>query len=181
MPKECCASAITSRCGPEPPPARHAPSFTSDDKPSYILIVTRPSNIVRRSRSPLTPPAAFQRKRERIRIQHEAGSAGFTTCLRLTRLTDTLIQGAFQQYAAGAPIAVIALGGYGRQELCFGSDIDTMVLTPGTAGTEEMKEFYHGILDYGLDVGHSYRTIDDCVGLLETDIDAWIAQSSIVL
>ncbi len=137
--------------------------------------MARPSRHRNPSAGSIISPTSFKAKREHIRTLHENGARGFTTCLRLSGLADRLLQDAFALHAPGAPFAVIALGGYGRRELCFWSDVDTMVLTRPGAGVAEMKAFYHSILGYGLDIGHSYRTVDDCLSLRHTDIDAWIS------
>jgi [protein-PII] uridylyltransferase len=62
--------------------------------------------------------------------------------------------------------ALVAVGGYGRSELMPGSDIDLLVLLPDTAheklnpGIEALLVF---LWDIGLEVGHSVRTVDDCI------------------
>ncbi len=61
-------------------------------------------------------------------------------------------------------VAVLALGGYGRQELFPFSDIDLMILfRPGFR--EQVKEVADGLLyplwDTGYEVGHGVRTIDE--------------------
>jgi [protein-PII] uridylyltransferase len=62
--------------------------------------------------------------------------------------------------------ALVAVGGYGRSELMPGSDIDLLVLLPDTAheqlspGLESLLVF---LWDIGLEVGHSVRTVDDCI------------------
>lgn len=69
---------------------------------------------------------------------------------------------------AGERLAVIAVGGYGRGEMAPFSDIDLMFLTPCklTAWAESVIESLLYILwDIHLKVGHSTRTIDDCIRL----------------
>ena len=62
--------------------------------------------------------------------------------------------------------ALVAVGGYGRSELMPGSDIDLLVLLPDTAH-EKLSPRIEALLvflwDIGLEVGHSVRTIDDCI------------------
>lgn len=68
----------------------------------------------------------------------------------------------------GERVAVIAVGGYGRGEMAPFSDIDLMFLTPCklTARAESVIESLLYILwDIHLKVGHSTRTIDDCIRL----------------
>lgn len=79
---------------------------------------------------------------------------------------------AFMQEYAGTA-AFVAVGGYGRSELMPGSDIDLLVLLPDDAddrfnsGLESLLTF---LWDVGLEVGHSVRTIDDCVEQSLADI-----------
>ncbi|MFK7752363.1 MAG: [protein-PII] uridylyltransferase [Sedimentitalea sp.] len=69
---------------------------------------------------------------------------------------------------SGERIAVIAVGGYGRGEMAPYSDVDLLFLTPYkiTAWAESVIESMLYILwDLRLKVGHSSRTIKDCLRL----------------
>lgn len=73
---------------------------------------------------------------------------------------------------AGERIAVIAVGGYGRGEMAPFSDVDLLFLTPYkiTAWSESVIESMLYILwDLKLKVGHSSRTINDCIRLGRDD------------
>lgn len=71
------------------------------------------------------------------------------------------------------PIALIAVGGYGRHELHPASDIDLQILCKKIpsgsikSGTESFLSF---LWDIGLDIGHSVRTVKDCVQQSKLDI-----------
>ncbi|WP_171101022.1 [protein-PII] uridylyltransferase [Ruegeria sp. HKCCD7255] len=68
----------------------------------------------------------------------------------------------------GERIAVMAVGGYGRGEMAPASDVDLLFLTPYkiTAWAESVIESMLYILwDLRLKVGHSSRTIKDCLRL----------------
>ncbi|WP_120632443.1 [protein-PII] uridylyltransferase [Ruegeria sp. EL01] len=101
---------------------------------------------------------------------------------RLTRsytyLTDCLVCTAMQVASErlhplatptrGEKIAVLAVGGYGRGEMAPSSDVDLLFLTPYkiTAWAESVIESMLYILwDLRLKVGHSSRTIKDCLRL----------------
>ncbi|MCP3689998.1 MAG: [protein-PII] uridylyltransferase, partial [Gammaproteobacteria bacterium] len=61
---------------------------------------------------------------------------------------------------------LVAVGGYGRGELLPGSDIDLMLLLenkPDKVLQEQISAFLTFLWDIGLEVGHSVRTIKDCV------------------
>ena len=71
-------------------------------------------------------------------------------------------------YKALQGVSLIALGGYGREELCPHSDIDLLFLyDPKRKGLT--KDICANILyllwDLNLKIGHSVRTIDDCMEL----------------
>lgn len=69
--------------------------------------------------------------------------------------------------------ALVAVGGYGRNELLPGSDIDLMLLL-GQQEDEKTGECLNAFLlalwDIGLEVGHSVRTLDDCSEQASADI-----------
>ena len=68
---------------------------------------------------------------------------------------------------------LIAVGGYGRSELLPGSDIDLMILLdrkPNTGLQKNLSSFLTFLWDIGLEVGHSVRTIKDCVREGKADV-----------
>ncbi len=92
-----------------------------------------------------------------------------------TWLIDELLQRAWDRImdARCAGVALVAVGGYGRGELHPGSDIDLMLLLDDTGldGRDGCIEAFLTFLwDIGLEVGHSVRTLDDCVTESERDI-----------
>lgn len=65
-------------------------------------------------------------------------------------------------------LAVLAVGGYGRAEMAPESDVDLLFLTPWkiTAWAESVVESMLYILwDLKLKIGHSIRSVDDCIRL----------------
>ena len=70
-------------------------------------------------------------------------------------------------------ISIAAVGGYGRGEMAPYSDIDLLFLLPYrlTPRVEQIVESMLYLLwDLGLKVGHSTRTIEDCLRLSHSDI-----------
>lgn len=74
--------------------------------------------------------------------------------------------------SSGERIAVIAVGGYGRGTLAPGSDIDILFLLPvSTAWSESVAEaMLYPLWDLGLKVGHSTRTIEECIRAGKDDL-----------
>ena len=73
--------------------------------------------------------------------------------------------------------SIIAVGGYGRGELAPCSDLDLLFLLPNnlkineSKHAEEVIQFILYILwDLGYSVGHSTRTIDDCIDKSKLDL-----------
>lgn len=89
-------------------------------------------------------------------------------------LVDQLLQQCWQRFIGdNEQVALVAVGGYGRRELLPGSDIDLMILldeaeSPDLA--EKLKNFLNLLWDTGLEVGHSVRTLADCVEQSRADI-----------
>ena len=62
--------------------------------------------------------------------------------------------------------ALAAVGGYGRGELHPCSDVDILLLVPGRTQIDDrarIERFVAFLWDIGLEVGHSVRTVDECV------------------
>jgi [protein-PII] uridylyltransferase len=75
--------------------------------------------------------------------------------------------------SAGERLALVALGGYGRQELAPFSDIDLLFLLPykQTPHGEQVVEFMlYRLWDLGLKVGHAVRSIDECLRQAKADM-----------
>ena len=72
------------------------------------------------------------------------------------------------------PYAIIALGGYGREEQCIHSDVDLLFLFEKNVPdkTEDLiQEIIYPLWDIGIDVGHATRSIKECVSLSGEDLE----------
>jgi [protein-PII] uridylyltransferase len=90
-------------------------------------------------------------------------------------LVDQLLIRAWKRIMAGAEdmAALVAVGGYGRCELMPGSDIDLLLLLPETTDEQldpKLESLLIFLWDIGLEVGHSVRTVSDCVEQSLADI-----------
>ena len=71
------------------------------------------------------------------------------------------------------PLALVALGSYGREQLCVHSDIDLMIVykdIPGYNVKEMIEKMLYILWDTGLKLGHRVHTIDDLYEVSKTDI-----------
>lgn len=85
------------------------------------------------------------------------------------KIDDHLIK-LFNSIESRNPLALIAIGGYGRAELAPYSDIDIMFFAKDKADSKKVKVILYKLWDAGLTVGHCYRTSDEC--LIEAKKDA---------
>lgn len=109
---------------------------------------------------------------------HRAGAPGDRTAAVRSRAVDLLI-GALHRRAGGeaARLGVIALGGYGREELCPHSDIDLLLvpLGEGSAGKAAAEAMLYPLWDLGLKVGHSVRTLAEVEAADPSDLHFRVA------
>jgi [protein-PII] uridylyltransferase len=126
----------------------------------------------------------------RLKMLHRAGGGGLEICraraaildVLLRYLWDTAKKNLSEQAQKEFPqLALAAIGGYGRAELNPHSDIDFMFLhnrqiTGGLRPLPYLSKIIDGILyplwDLGLKVGHSVRTVDDCVKVANSDMQS---------
>ena len=83
-----------------------------------------------------------------------------------SRLIDRYLCQIWQHLEMPASIALVAAGGYGRAELYPKSDIDLLILLccePDEALQVKLRELIALLWDIGLEVGHSIRTVDECI------------------
>jgi len=89
----------------------------------------------------------------------------------LSTLFRLAVDDAKKEGAVPGPIVLVALGGYGRGELGPLSDLDLMVIYDGEMGPF-VQRVTQGLLytlwDLGLTVGHSVRSLPDCVAMART-------------
>ena len=88
-------------------------------------------------------------------------------------LMDRLLAALWARFAIPAKVALVAVGGYGRGELHPHSDIDLLILSndpiePALGDT--VSQFVTLLWDLKLDIGHSVRTIDQCIVAAKEDV-----------
>ena len=125
----------------------------------------------------------------RLRILHRGGEDGKTICAGRSAMMDALIRSISEAVLAHPKwkgtklprVALVAIGGYGRTELNPHSDIDIMFLHDGGAvqrgkPTPFMSALSDGLLytlwDVGLKVGHSVRSLAECVQVANSDLQS---------
>ena len=125
----------------------------------------------------------------RLRLLHRAGEGGREIAQGRAHVMDVVLCHVFkaadenyrQTHSHDAvPVALVAIGGYGRGELSPYSDIDIMFLhdSPGRSTSHHpyLKEMVEQVLymlwDVGLKVGHSTRSIGEAVTQANKDMQS---------
>ncbi len=113
-----------------------------------------------------------------------ATTGGKDFLVRHTKKIDTILtlvyrvamRSVFEDYLPmknSVPIGLVALGSYGREQLCVHSDIDLMIVYKDIP-SYNMKELIEKILyilwDTGLKLGHRVHTTDELYEVSQTDI-----------
>ncbi len=91
------------------------------------------------------------------------------------KLVDRLLAEIWAQAHIAKQCCLIAVGGYGRGELYPHSDIDLLILLPEQSADNTLFnssiELFIGLLwDIGLNVGHSVRSLSECIAEAQKDI-----------
>ncbi|NDU85344.1 MAG: [protein-PII] uridylyltransferase [Ferrovum sp.] len=82
------------------------------------------------------------------------------------RTVDQVLTELWHSHRCNRDNALVAVGGYGRGELYPYSDIDVLLLLPHPADAptiRHIEQFISALWDGGLEVGHSVRTVEDCL------------------
>ena len=110
-----------------------------------------------------------------LRQQFDAGASASTLVHGRAQFVDELLRTAWEQhFSPGDRLALVAVGGYGRGELHPHSDIDLMLLAGGWRMSSEVRariqQFITFLWDTGLEVGHSVRSVRECLAQARGDI-----------
>jgi [protein-PII] uridylyltransferase len=97
------------------------------------------------------------------------------------RTLDDYFRQAFESSMVGPrmdisknPYAIIALGGFGREEQCIHSDVDLLFLFKKkvpAAAEGLIQEMVYPLWDIGLDVGYATRSLKECIALASKDFE----------
>ena len=116
---------------------------------------------------------------QRLYMCHRFGVSGELIVAARSLVVDLLIQrlaqmvGTKNGWVKGSfQVAVVALGGYGRQELAPQSDIDLLFLY-GRSDADNAatlnQEVLYSLWDAGFQVGHSVRSLNECISAAKED------------
>lgn len=127
------------------------------------------------------PELAAQQCRDWLSAERERTAQMFNNGVGAEQLVhrnaanmDALLTRIWEQlgFADAADLALVAVGGYGRGELHPYSDVDLMVLADHQLDTHEaaLSGFVTLLWDLRIEIGHSVRTVEECVAEATADI-----------
>ena len=127
-----------------------------------------------------------------VREQYRHGKSALFACLadsgtsprgikgllkKLTRHTDATLKLLWQRADFPATACLVAVGGFGRQELFPHSDVDVLLLLADDANVDtdsalkaKIENFISNCWDSGLEIGSSVRTAAECVTEADKDV-----------
>jgi len=124
---------------------------------------------------------------ERLREKTELLISGFLEAKepdfikKHARILDDYFRRCFENSMVGPRMAadknlyaIIALGGYGREEQCIHSDVDLLFLFEKSVpedGEDLVREIIYPLWDIGLHVGYATRSIKECVNLALEEVE----------
>src|SRR5450432_4415765 len=120
---------------------------------------------------------AFAAARERAGAAVRAGGSGVEAARALSAEVDAIIIEVVGRAVAKCktPVAVFAMGGFGRAELAPYSDLDLLVLCAKTPGTEVQalaEAILYPLWDAKVDAGHAVRSYKQALALPASDLAA---------
>jgi [protein-PII] uridylyltransferase len=118
--------------------------------------------------------------KEQLKTERQTAIAAFQAdgkpeklLAKLRQNVDVALTHAWQSFGLPTSAALVAVGGYGRGELFPHSDVDVLVLldsAPDSALQCKLEELVQLFWDIGLEIGHSIRTVDECLTESAADI-----------
>ena len=107
-----------------------------------------------------------------------ASTRGANSALhKLSHLADEKLRALWLRAGFAEPFALVAVGGFGREELFPNSDVDVLLLLPNDQSPDSNAELKASIeafigqcWDSGLEIGSSVRTLAECLAESEKDV-----------
>src|SRR6266566_3178955 len=117
--------------------------------------------------------AGVQAERAALQRKFRETADGTMVLREHRRLVDRVLKDLWRQLRLPVPLALLAVGGYGRGELYPHSDIDVLVLLQDPASAAlaaKIEELVGRLWDTGLELSHSVRTVAECVEEATKDV-----------
>ncbi|MGI8685728.1 MAG: [protein-PII] uridylyltransferase [Acidimicrobiales bacterium] len=103
----------------------------------------------------------------------EGGPRGPAFCRAYADIADRWLTGLL---GAQEHMALVAVGGYGRRELCPSSDLDVVLVhggdSPASVVQSVAERIWYPVWDAGIGLDHSVRTVKEALGVAAGDLKA---------
>jgi [protein-PII] uridylyltransferase len=116
--------------------------------------------------------------RAELEALHRAGAPGDEVARRHAEAVDIVVRALFTAARAAQPaldVSLVAVGGYGRAELCPYSDLDIWFLVPSSRDKNAQilaESVLYPLWDLKMEVGHAVRTAGECIDQAREDLTA---------
>lgn len=127
----------------------------------------------------------FRTGQEWLKKRHEKGLSGGDYCQSRSSLMDSVLQRLWKRVMVSLGerdrrpgISLLAVGGYGREELNPFSDIDLLFLHPPGRGKElerGVQAFLHPLWDWGLTIGYTVQTPREAWRKAQKDLEVLLS------
>ena len=141
----------------------------------WPLLEQLPQRLAAAKGEPAAYAAALREGQAELNARFEAEEPVEVLVRARARLLDVALGAAWRAKLAGhdADWSLVAVGGYGRGELHPCSDVDILILVPAPldeAGRAALEPFVAFLWDIGIEIGHSVRTVEECVAAAAADV-----------
>ena len=129
-----------------------------------------------------SPSDELKNARSELISLFSAGEISETFQENYTEIMDHYFRRSVQESDTGQrlfrdkkPFALVAVGGYGRRDLCIHSDIDVLILFDAKVPSSAKKlaeDVFYPLWNLGFDLGHGIRSIKDCLNLASENLEA---------
>jgi len=110
---------------------------------------------------------------QQLNEQYQETGDALALLKRRSEQVDGILQRLWAWLDFPTSLTLAAVGGYGRGELYPASDIDLLILLPQEASPslqEKLERLIGHFWDIGLEIGHSVRTVQECLDEAANDI-----------
>ena len=125
-------------------------------------------------------PSIAHQLKEQLKARHQAITSAYFEHNKPEQLLQALCQSVdsaltelWQKMDMPIDASLIAVGGYGRGELFPYSDVDVLILladAPDETTRNKLENIVQQFWDMGLEIGHSIRTVEECLQESAADI-----------
>ncbi|MDQ1396659.1 MAG: [protein-PII] uridylyltransferase, partial [Acidimicrobiaceae bacterium] len=113
--------------------------------------------------------ATTRYKEERAELLADTSVGGLAFCQAYAALVDRWL---VELLGDEEDVALLAVGGYGRAELCPSSDIDVLLVHRGRRDIAAIADrLWYPLWDAGLTLGHGVRTAKEAVALADGELE----------